>query len=121
MIDLCALRVLLRDLQQVEDHMKKEVGLTFTEASTLCAIEKGNDAPAAIAAAMGLSPSRASRLIMSLENKGMLIRCPSMDDKRVVNLGLTAKGKNVLDKFHHCDTCLPRYIEEALIKGQENE
>jgi DNA-binding MarR family transcriptional regulator len=117
MIDLCGLRKLQVDLAKVEERMKKEVGLTFVESSSLCSIQTGRDEPAAIAESMELSPSRTSRIIVALEKKGMIMRCPSIEDRRVVKIGLTPKGKEVLETIHNCDTCLPHYIEEAIDKA----
>lgn len=118
MIDLCGLRKLQVDLAKCEERMKKEVGLTFVESSSLCSIQTGKDEPAAIAESMDLSPSRTSRIIVALEKKGMIMRCPSIEDRRVVKIGLTPQGKEVLETIHKCDTCLPHYIEEAIDKAK---
>ncbi|NCD06839.1 MAG: MarR family transcriptional regulator [Spirochaetia bacterium] len=120
MINLCALRQLIMDLHQVEDHLKVDVGVTFNEAAILCAIDTGYTEPAAIAKQMNLSPSRTSRLLTSVEAKKLINRKNSRVDKRVVHISLSQRGQKVLEELHACDAQFPAYIEEAILKGMEN-
>ena len=120
MINLCALRQLIMDLHNVEDHLKVEVGVTFNEAAILCAIDNGYTEPAAIAKQMNLSPSRTSRLLTSVESKKLINRKNSRVDKRVVHISLSQRGQKVLEQLHACDAKFPAYIEEAILKGTEN-
>jgi DNA-binding MarR family transcriptional regulator len=113
-MDLCSLSVLLDDLKITEAFLKKNSGLTFKEATLLCALGCGLSEPAKIAKNMNLSPSRTSRLISALEAKDLLIRNPSPVDKRVVNLALSQKGNDILEEIHKTDLPFPDYLQKAL-------
>ena len=98
-MDLCSLSQLLDDLKSAEDYLKKECGLTYKEASMLCSIDKGFNEPAKLAKKLELSPSRTSRLISSLEIKGITLREASKKDKRIICLKLSDKGNGLLCKI----------------------
>lgn len=119
MINLCALRQMIMDLHNVEEHLKVDVGVTFNEAAILCAIDSGYTEPAGIAKQMNLSPSRTSRLLTSVEAKKLINRRNSRSDKRVVHISLSQRGQKVLAQLHSCDAKFPQYIEEAILKGSE--
>jgi DNA-binding MarR family transcriptional regulator len=113
-MDLCSLSVLLDDIKNTEAYFKKNSGLTFKEATLLCALGFGYTEPAKIAKNMNLSPSRTSRLISALEAKDLVLRKPSPLDKRVINLALSDKGHNFLDGINKTDLPFPDYLQTAL-------
>jgi DNA-binding MarR family transcriptional regulator len=113
-MNLCSLSILLHDLKVTEAYLKKSNGLTFKEATLLCALGYGITEPAKIAKDMNLSPSRTSRLISALEAKDLIVRTPSPVDKRVVNLALSEKGHDFLDEIHKTDLPFPDYLQKAL-------
>ena len=98
-MNLCSLSILLNDLKVTEAYLKNSNGLTFKEATLLCALGCGISEPAKIAKDMNLSPSRTSRLISALEVKELVERNPSPLDKRVVNLVLSEKGNKFLEEI----------------------
>lgn len=113
-MDLCSLSVLLDDLKNTEAFFKKNSGLTFKEATLLCALGCGLSEPAKIAKNMNLSPSRTSRLISALEGKDLIVRNSSPVDKRVINLALSKKGHDFLEEIHRTDLPFPNYLQAAL-------
>lgn len=61
-----------------------------------------------IAPALGMESTSLSRLILSLEKKGLIQRIPNEDDRRRIRIVLTNKGKaskelakNVVRNFNH--------------------
>lgn len=113
-MNLCSLSILLNDLKITEAYLKKSNGLTFKEATLLCALGCGISEPAKIAKDMNLSPSRTSRLISALEIKELIVREPSPVDKRVVNLKLSDKGNSFLEEVHRTNLPFPEYLQTAL-------
>ena len=98
-MDLCALTRLLEDLKNGENYLKDTMGVTFKEAVMLCAIDKGFSEPAKLAKQMNLSPSRASRLISSLEMKNLTTRKTS---------------RVLIDEIHNTVLPFPQYLLDTL-------
>jgi len=119
MLDLCGLRKLICDINETENHMKKELGLTVNEASILCVISDGTHKNTQIAKQMNLSVSRVSRLTSAVEKKGFILRKVEDNDKRGICFYLTDKGNEALYKLQNCASCLPPYIENAIKEGVE--
>ena len=113
-MDLCALTRLLEDLKNGENYLKDTMGVTFKEAVMLCAIDKGFSEPAKLAKQMNLSPSRASRLISSLEMKNLTTRKTSSKDKRIIILNLSKKGRVLIDEIHNTVLPFPQYLLDTL-------
>jgi len=117
MLDLCGLRKLICDINETENHMKKELGLTVNEASILCVLSDGVHKNTQIARRMNLSVSRVSRLTSAVEKKGFVLRQVEDDDKRGMCFNLTDKGNKALYELKNCKSCLPAYIEKAIKEG----
>jgi DNA-binding MarR family transcriptional regulator len=113
-MDLCSLSQLLDDLKNAEDYLKKECGLTYKEASMLCSIDTGFNEPAKLAKKLGLSPSRTSRIISSLEMKDITLREASKTDKRIICLTLSDKGNELLLKIKGTKLPIPLYLQEVI-------
>lgn len=120
-MDLCALTRLLEDLKNGENYLKETMGVTFKEAVMLCAIDKGFSEPAKLAKQMSLSPSRASRLISSLEMKNLTTRKTSSKDKRIIILTLSKKGRVLIDEIHNTVLPFPKYLLDTLDKIHTEE
>lgn len=120
MIDFCALRVLTSDLQDVEAQLVASCGLTFPQASVLCAVESGYGDPGSLAVQMKLSPSRLTRITDALEKRGLISRATSEKDRRSVRIALTDEGRKRLEEIHRGSISLPSYIEKMIAgKGKE--
>lgn len=113
-MDLCSLSKLLDDLKNTEEYLKKECGLTYKEAGMLCSIDLGFNEPAKLAKRLGLSPSRTSRIISSLEMKSITLREASKTDKRIICLKLSKKGANLLKQIKETKLPIPLYLKEVL-------
>ncbi|MDD4082270.1 MAG: MarR family transcriptional regulator [Sphaerochaetaceae bacterium] len=119
MLDLCGLRKLICDINETENHMKRELGLTVNEASILCVLSDGVHKNTQIAKKMNLSVSRVSRLTSAVEKKGFVLREVEDADKRGICFYLTDKGDTALYELNNCKSCLPSYIEKAIKEGVE--
>jgi DNA-binding MarR family transcriptional regulator len=80
-----------------EERIGDGCGLACREVSCLGALGSAGQASAgALAARMGLSPSRASRLIGRLRERGFLAETLDPADRRAVSITLTAAGRKVV-------------------------
>ena len=87
--------------QQKEDEMCQQLALTVSQFACLLAMpETGALNVHQFAEAMGLSPSRASRVVDSLVREGLLERQTTDDDRRQQHLTLTSAGRAKWHKAH---------------------
>ena len=114
MYDLCKIRRIMVDLRAFEDQLKAETGLSLNEALCICQMEQGVVEPGVLARELGLSPSRLSRIIDSLENRGLLMRTLSHQDRRNVTLTLTAQGSTQVAHLHCTKIPIPEHIRQAI-------
>jgi MarR family transcriptional regulator for hemolysin len=97
--------------QQKEGQLCKKLGLTRSQFACLVAMP----APAAelnvhqMSTAMGLSDSRACRVVDSLVKRGLLLRHAPDSDRRIQLLGLTAAGRK---KWQHAQKLLAECEEK---------
>lgn len=119
MIDFCNLRRLINDLSKIEEMLKAEQGLSFSQASMLCAISMGFDEPGILSKEVGLSPSRTTRILDFLEKEGLIERSINEYSRRNVDIRLTGKGKLVKENLNSSAITLPDYIERMIC--EENE
>jgi DNA-binding MarR family transcriptional regulator len=64
---------------------------------------------------LGVSPTRASKLLAGLESRGYLTRSLAADDKRKERLALTSKGGTVAEKI--LDTLSREQVTGAIPEG----
>lgn len=114
MYDLCDLRRLVLDLHHVEQELKETTGLSLNEALCLCQADKGVNDPGKLAAELELSPSRLSRILDSLQNRGLLGRRISQKDRRIIAVELTEEGRRMILTLHSAHIALPRHLEKAI-------
>jgi DNA-binding MarR family transcriptional regulator len=71
---------------------------TMAIGYTLLNIDKNGTPSTKLGPKMGMEPRSLTRMIKSLENKGLIERRTAEIDKRMVNLFLTEKGKHLRKK-----------------------
>ena len=113
-MDVCSFSKLFDELKTTEQYLKSEYGLTFKESVLLCSIDAGYDEPAKLAGQLNLSPSRTSRLISSLEKKELSIRTSCTKDKRIINIKLSKKGKQLIKQIQNNELPFPSCLKETL-------
>jgi DNA-binding MarR family transcriptional regulator len=110
------LKIRCRFEEEIGDHC----GLAPREVSCLSALAPGERVNAGeLARRMGLSPSRASRLIRSLRGKGTLQESFDDSDRRAVSIGLTARGEQVVQKIERKKDECERRLIGALDRAQQ--
>lgn len=97
---ICAIKDIYKILYQFEKNFSELNGLTINEAMLLCCL-KDNEAKSAgsICEYIGLSNSRVSKVITTVENKELIERIMSKTDKRQMFFTLSEKGKNKIQEM----------------------
>lgn len=98
--------------QRQEGEMCHKLALTASQFACLLALpETGDLTVHQVAKAMGLSPSRASRIIDSLVRQGLLERQTTASDRRQQHLTLTLAGRS---KWHTAQMLLVECEQKLL-------
>ncbi|MBN1834824.1 MAG: MarR family transcriptional regulator [Spirochaetales bacterium] len=95
--DLCSIKDTVRAIHELERQLKRNHGLTLNEGLCLCCVSNLSHSPGECARQMGVSASRISRILNSLEKKGLLERRSLPGDHRSTSLVVTDKGRTRLD------------------------
>ncbi|RZT42064.1 MarR family winged helix-turn-helix transcriptional regulator [Cupriavidus agavae] len=83
----------------------------------LCLTRGVASTPFEISKVLGIDSGLMTRMLDKLEEKGLLERSRSIDDRRVVNLTLTNKGRNIAEEI---PTIAPEVLNQRL-RGFTNE
>ncbi|MCE4049878.1 MULTISPECIES: MarR family transcriptional regulator [Bacillaceae] len=80
--------------------------------------KKGNSRPSDIAKALGLTPPTLTHLSEKLVHKGLAIRIVDETDRRIIYLGITDKGSEIVVKAHQEGQMLRRNLFEKLTEEE---
>ncbi len=108
---LCALKGVLRAVSRLEADIHAAYGLTLTEALCLCSIGGGCASAGNLAEEVGLSASRLSRVLASLEAKGLVERERRADDRRNWNNAPTGAGMALIGRMKAEGIAIPEELE----------
>ena len=108
---------LRRCCDQREMQVREETGLSGAEYAGMLAFPVGAAISASgLAERMGLSLSRVSRIVDRMVERGLVTRVPSAQDRRAVELSLTAEGSRVRtqldDCLRRCDTTIREHLSD---------
>lgn len=118
MDSICAIKDLYKVLYQFEKSFSEANDMTINEAMLLCCMKDGQSRSAgALCEYIGLSNSRVSKVITTVENKGFIERHINIEDKRQMIFSLTESGWQKIremqehelrfdDLFEHLSACL---------------
>lgn len=107
---LCRIRDLQRAIARFEAGFEQAYGLNLNEGMALCTLA-GRDGLCSgpLADEIGLSPSNTSKVLRSLENKGLVVCTPGLEDRRQIRYSPTGAGRRLLQTingtpptFHPC-------------------
>ncbi len=100
MESICAIKDIYKVLYQFEKDFADLHQLTINEAMLLCCLKDNHSKSAGtICEYIGLSNSRVSKVITSVENKGFIERSISPEDKRQMLFSLTEAGKDKISQM----------------------
>ncbi|MBQ7550894.1 MAG: winged helix DNA-binding protein [Bacteroidales bacterium] len=112
---ICRLRDINRAISELEHHFLQKFELNINEAMLLCTLkEKSKLSSGAVAEALGITTSNASKVIASAENKKLISRNLCKEDKRQMFFSLTTMGKEKIETLHHEKIALPDILKEIV-------
>lgn len=107
MENICRLRRIFSTVYKLERNIKKRFGITANEIMVLCLLNAIKLSAGELSREMGISESRMSKIIDSLEKKGYIQREINKEDKRKMMFSITEKGKEKVKEFAESDIELP--------------
>ncbi len=107
MESLCTIKKVLSAIYDLEGTLKRQFHLTLNETLCMCSLENGEQSPGNLAEDLGVSLSRMSRVLSSLERKGMVQRSISEVDKRKMLFTLTPEGEARLQAVKATELSIP--------------
>ena len=112
---ICRLRDINRALAELERQFSQQFDVNINEAMLLCTLkEKGELSSGAIAEALGLSASNASKVIASSEKKNLISRNLCKEDKRQMFFSLSSIGKEKIETMRNEQIDLPDILKEIM-------
>jgi len=112
---ICRVRDINRAIADLERQFSQRFDVNINEAMLLCTLkEKGELSSGAIAEALGLSASNASKVIASSEKKNLISRNLCKEDKRQMFFSLTPIGKEKIETMRNEQIDLPDILKEIM-------
>lgn len=109
---LCRIRDIYRAIIEYESHFEKVYGLCLNEGMLLCSLNKeGELSSGRIADLLGLTQSNTSKVIRSVEEKGLVKRVVGKTDKRQMYFRLTSKGREKLASISCKEIEMPELLQ----------
>ena len=108
------MRELFKALSELEANLIEQHGVSLNEAMALCCIGGDRLTASAISEHTGLSASHTSKVIRSVEKKGLIERILGDDDKRQMYFSLTQEGERCLKELECCDVEIPDVLKKIL-------
>ena len=94
MEEICKLKDIYKSLYNFEKEFAETNGITINEGMILCCLKDGKPKSAnELYDFVGLSGSRVSRVINTVEQKGLITREMGVKDKRQMIFSLTESGR----------------------------
>lgn len=92
MENLCRIKEIFKKIHHFEQKLNDELNVTINEAMVLCSLQGAIKCSGDISSDTGISTSRTSRVLLSLEQKGYVTRSFDGTDKRKMMFELTSEG-----------------------------
>jgi DNA-binding MarR family transcriptional regulator len=89
---LCKIKEVFKKINQFEQKINTEMGVTINEAMVLCCLTDKIMCSGEISTETGISTTRTSRVLLSLEQKGYVTRSFDDKDKRKMMFELATSG-----------------------------
>ena len=107
---ICVMRDLFAALSALEIQLEETYGVSLKEAMVLCSVGQDVATAGEITACTGMTSSHASKVIRSVEEKGLLERRLGEQDKRQMIFTLTDRGKACLERIKEQGVDVPECL-----------
>lgn len=112
---LCKIRDLQRAVNQFEVQFEKRYGICLNEGMALCSLSKNERLSSGeIGELLGLTLSNGSKVIRSVENKGLIRRVVGDRDKRQMYFSLTDRGRELLAGINYEEVETPELLKTII-------
>ena len=111
---ICKIRDLYRSIAEFEASFQDQYDLCLNEGVLLCTLGDQKYSSSEIAESLGLTNSNTSKVIKSVENKGLVKRNIGKEDKRQMYFALTKSGQQLLSKLKCADLNLPTALQDVI-------
>ncbi len=116
---ICLMKDIYRAINSFEETFVKSFGLCINEAVVLCTLQNKQLSSSEIAEQAGLKFSHASKIIKSIEDKGLIIRAIGHSDKRYMNFEISQSGKDILARIINNPVEIPELLLPIFKCGNE--
>ncbi|MCM1317523.1 MAG: winged helix DNA-binding protein [Bacteroides sp.] len=110
------MRELIKSMAELEAQLLSRYGVTPNEAMTLCCLGSDTLTASCISKNVGLSPSNTSKVLSSIEKKGLAIRSMGDIDRRQMRFTLTSKGQELLHDMKNEEIDIPEFIRPLFLQ-----
>ncbi len=104
------MRELIRAMADLEAQLQKRYGVSPNEAMALCCISEDRLTASKISDNVGLTPSNMSKVLRSLEKKGLVLRSMGDSDRRQMYFALSDDGLQLLRTIKTEDIEIPEFV-----------
>ncbi|MDD6211255.1 MAG: winged helix DNA-binding protein [Bacteroidales bacterium] len=112
---LCKIRDIYRSIAEFEGRFEKEHRLCLNEGMLLCSLSRAERLSSGeIAELLGLTASNTSKVIRSVEGKGLIERVLGEKDKRQMYFSLTEEGRKRLSEIKCGSVEIPELLKSVL-------
>lgn len=112
---LCKIRDLQRAIMEFESGFEKFYGISMNEGMVLCSLKNEDRLSAGrLCELLGLTQSNTSKVIRSVEEKGLIDRVLGSEDKRQMYFRLSPKGKKLISGLHCDSISIPDLLQKAI-------
>lgn len=112
---LCKIRDVQRSIIAFEQRFVKRYGICLNEGMLLCSLHKsGRLSSGELGELLGLTPSNTSKVIASVEEKGLITRILGTTDKRQMYFVLTEKGHEKIASICCEEIEIPKSLNEII-------
>lgn len=117
---ICRIRDIYRAIAQFEKQFQATYNLSMNEGMLLCSVSsKGVLTAGEIAEELGVTASNASKIITSVEKKGLIKRESGHSDKRRMNFSLTDEGLTMIEKIEVEQVNVPAMLCDMIKMGDQ--
>ncbi len=108
---LCQIRDVYRAIYDFELNFQHLYDLGLNEGMLLCSLNAQKYSSHELAGVLGLSKSNTSKVIKSVENKGLIRRIVGKEDKRQMYFMLTELGREKLESIKCAEFSIPESLK----------
>ncbi|MDO4704547.1 winged helix DNA-binding protein [Tannerella sp.] len=110
---LCKIRDVQRSIIAFEQRFVKRYGICLNEGMLLCSLQKSERLSSGeLGELLGLTPSNTSKVIASVEEKGLITRILGTADKRQMYFSLTEEGRRRIASICCEEVEIPELLNE---------